>query len=227
MFVGHFGAALLAKKATPRLSLGTLFVACQWLDLVWPVLVLAGVEHVRVEPGVAKFNPFAFDDYPWSHSLGMTVVWALAAGGVALLWKRTMTEAVVLGGLVMSHWVLDYVTHVPDLPLWFGHGPKVGLGLWQSVWATIAVELAIFGSGIFAFARTTTAKTPRSRWRFWCLIFFLTLVYLASAFGPQPSADTPAAAIAGPALFMWLLVFWAWWADRRNVVLDAREPTGV
>lgn len=213
MFVGHFAVSLAAKKTAPRLSLGTTFIACQLLDLIWPVLVLADVERVHVDPAATAFTPLAFDYYPWSHSLGMSLIWSLLAFLLFKALKRSHLEAGVVAGLVFSHWLLDFLTHRPDMPLWFGDS-KAGLGLWNSVPATLAVELALFGGGIWLYLRATEA--PTRRWGFWALIGFLTLVYFANAFGPKPAVDTAPALIAGPALAIWLLVAWAYWVDRRT-----------
>ena len=78
MFIGHFAVALAAKRAAPRASLGWLVVACQLPDLIWPVLLLAGIERARIEPGNTAFTPLAFDHYPWSHSLLLVVIWGAA-----------------------------------------------------------------------------------------------------------------------------------------------------
>ncbi len=213
MFVGHFAVSLAAKKAAPKVSLGTTFMAAQLLDLIWPVLVLADVERVRVDHAATAFTPLAFESYPWSHSLGMSVIWSLLAFLFLKALKRSHLEAGVVAGLVLSHWLLDYLTHRPDMPLWFGES-KMGLGLWNSVPATLAVELALFGAGIWLYLGATRRQTRR--WGFWGLIGFLLLVYFANAFAPKPPLDTAPGAIAGPALALWLIVAWAYWVDRRS-----------
>jgi len=216
MFVGHFAVGLAAKKVAPRISLGTTFIACQLLDLIWPVLVLADVELVRVDYAATAFTPLAFESYPWSHSLGMTLVWAALAFLLLKVLGRSRLEAGVVGGIVLSHWVLDFVTHRPDMPLWFGDS-KLGLGLWNSVPATLVVELALFGAGVWLYLRTAReASAKKTRWSFWALMAFLTLVYFANAFGPKPPLNTAPGVIAGPALALWLVVAWAYWADRRT-----------
>ena len=216
MFIGHFAVGLAAKKVAPRVSLGTMFLACQLLDLIWPVLVLAGVELVHVDHAATAFTPLAFDSYPWSHSLGMAVVWSLLAFGVLKALKCTRAEAAAVAAVVFGHWVLDFVTHRPDLALWLGDGTKVGLGLWNSVPATLVIELAVFGAGVWIYLRQTRAAGRKGLWGFWALIAFLLVVYLATALGPQPAADTPPAAIAGPALAFWLVIAWGWWVDRHR-----------
>ncbi len=139
MFVGHLAVALAAKRVEPRAPLGTLVGAAFAFDLIWPVLLLAGIEMVRIDPGNTAFTPLAFDDYPWSHSLSMAFVWAVAVGRVAAAVLRHARAGLIIGLTVLSHWVLDFFMHRPDLPLWPG-GPEVGLGLWNSIPLTLLVE---------------------------------------------------------------------------------------
>jgi len=216
MFIGHFAAGLVAKKAAPRLSLGATFLACQAADLIWPVLVIIGRERVSVDHAATAFTPFNFEHYPWSHSLGMSVVWALLAFLLLRALKFNNVEAGVLGLVVFSHWILDVLTHRPDVPLWFGDSPKFGFGLWNSVTGTLVVELALFGIGIWLYVKNTKPNNKRGTWVFWSLIAFLLVMYVGVAFGPKPPVDTPSVQIAGPALAMWLLVGWAYWADRNR-----------
>ena len=215
MFVGHFAVGLAAKRVAPRVSLGVLFIACQALDLIWPVLVLAGVEKVQVDHSATAFTPFDFVHYPWSHSLLMSAVWSAVAFAVLRLLRRSNLEAGVVAAVVLSHWLLDFLTHRPDLPVAFG-STKLGLGLWQSVAATLVVEVALFVGAVLVYARVTTAETARGRWGYWTLIAFLGLTYAANAFSPKPPLDLAPAAIATPALAMWLIVAWAHWADKER-----------
>lgn len=216
MFLGHFAVGFAAKRVAPRVSLGVAFAASQWLDLVWPVLVLAGVETVRVDPGATAFTPLDFEHYPWSHSLMAAIAWAAAWAIACLLLQRSRREALVMALVVLSHYLLDVISHRPDLPLGLGDGLKVGLGLWRSVTATVVVEGALFVCGLGLYLRTTRACSRKGAALLWSLVGFLVLVYLANAFGPKPTVGTPAAAIAGPALAMWLLVGWAQLADRHR-----------
>jgi membrane-bound metal-dependent hydrolase YbcI (DUF457 family) len=230
MFVGHFGVALAAKafdrpqEGARAPSLGTFVMAAQWLDLVWPVLVLAGIERVRVAPGITRVTPLEFESYPWSHSLLTAVVWATLVGA---LWyarsrERRPAAAVLLGFVVASHWVLDWIAHRPDLPLWPG-GPRVGLGLWNSMTGTIVVEAAIFLGGLRLYARATRPVDPRGRWTLAGFAAFLAVVYAMSLVGPPPP-DGKTVAIAD--LGMWLLVAWAYWIDRHRegASINAQRP---
>src|SRR4051794_13490518 len=118
MFIGHFALGFAAKRAVPRVSLAMLFVAAQFADLLWPALVLAGFEQVRIDPGNTAFTPLAFVSYPLSHSLLTLVVWGLLLGSIYRGIAGGRRSVVVLGVLVVSHWVLDWLTHRPDMPLY-------------------------------------------------------------------------------------------------------------
>ena len=209
MFIGHFGAALAGKRLAPRTSLATLILAAQFLDFLWPIFLLAGLEHVRVAPGITRVQPLDFYDYPYSHSLTMAVRWALALGMGYFLIRRYIRGAVVAGVLVLSHWVLDFVVHRPDLPLWPG-GPKYGLGLWNSWPASICAEVLLFVAGIWLYVSATRARDAVGKYAFWGLIAFLFLGWLAATFGPPPPGIHP---LAFGAMGMWMVVPWAWWAD--------------
>ncbi len=212
MFLGHFAVGLAAKRLAPGTSLGTLFAAAQLLDLVWPVLVLAGVEEVRVEPGNTAFTPLDFVHYPWTHSLLMAAVWAIAFG-LAYRWRTGRTgAAVVVGLLVASHWVLDFATHRPDLPLAPG-ATRVGLGLWNSIPATLVVESAMYLLGAYLYVTATRPRNRTGRLALGALLLFLAAIYVASVTGPPPPGATPIA-IAG--LLLWLLIPWAAWVDRNR-----------
>ncbi len=166
MFIGHFAVGFGAKRFAPRVSLGTLFLAAQFIDLLWPTLLLFGVERVRIAPGITAFTPLDFEHYPWSHSLFMVVVWGGLFGVVYYALRRDVRASVVLAMAVLSHWLLDFFTHRPDLPLWLD-GSRVGLGLWNSVPATLVVEIGLFVCGILLYVRTTRARDAAGRWTLW------------------------------------------------------------
>ena len=218
MFIGHFALALGAKRAAPQLSLGTLVAACQLADLAWPVLVLLGIESFEIHPGITAVTPLDFTRYPYSHSLVALALWALA---FALTWLFARGSgaraALVIAALVLSHWVLDAVSHRPDMPVTIGGPARVGLGLWSSLPATLAVEATLFAAGVALYARSTGPRDRIGRWGFVAFVGFVFAVYLANLFGPPPP-DTKAVAWSGIA--MWLLVAWAWW-------LDAHRESGV
>jgi hypothetical protein len=217
MFLGHFAVGLAAKRAAPRASLGTLFAAAQLADLLWPVLVLAGAEHVEVRPGATAVTPLEFVSYPYSHSLVALACWgALFAGGYALLRRRDAggwTAALVLFAAVISHWLLDAASHAPDMPLTLGGPTRIGIGMWSSLPVTLVVELGLLAAGVALYARATTPRDRVGRLALAALVVFLAVVYLASVFGPPPP-NSRAVAMGG--LAMWLLVLWGAWLDRHR-----------
>ena len=221
MFLGHYAAALLAKRAVPVASLGALVAAAQLPDLVWPVFLLLGWERVEIAPGDTAFTPLSFVHYPWSHSLLLVVVWALAAALAARLRSRPLTVGAVAGALVVSHWVLDVVTHRPDLPLYPG-GPIVGLGLWGSVPGTLLVELPMFLGAAWLSLRTVLRPQRVGRLAVGAFLATLLLLYVGNVAGPPPPSPK---AVAVVALGQWVLVAWAAWLDRRHVaVVDESGP---
>ncbi len=212
MFIGHFALGFAAKRAAPRLSLAALFAAAQLADLIWPFLLAAGVEQVRIVPGITAFTPLDFVSYPYSHSLLALALWGLLLGGICAVIVRDRRVMVVVAALVVSHWVLDWVTHRPDLPLYPGSA-KVGLGLWNSVPATVVVESAMFAVGVWLYARATRATDVIGRRAFAAFVGFLLAAYAANLGPPPPSITALViAAIAGAAV----IILWAWWFDRHR-----------
>jgi len=218
MFIGHAAVAFAAKKAAPKTSLGTLMMAAQFIDLLWPVFLLLGLEHVRIDPGNTAVTPLDFYDYPFSHSLLMVVVWGLVFGGVYSAVRRYRAGAIALGLLVISHWVLDFLTHRPDLPLAPGSDIRVGLGLWDSVAATMIVEGLLFAVCVALYVQATKAIDRIGTFALWGLVTFLVVIYFMNILGPPPP-DSDLIAYAGNA--SWLLVIWAYWIDKHRTV---REP---
>jgi hypothetical protein len=216
MFVGHFGVGFAGKAAAPRASLGTLFLAAQFVDLLWPTLLLAGLEKVEIRPGITRVTPLDFVSYPISHGLLAVVVWGLLFAGAYQVARRHTAGAVTMFAAVVSHWLLDLLTHRPDLPLWPGNETKVGLGLWESLPATLVVELAIFSAGLLLYLRTTRPVDRTGRLALAGLVAFLLLVYAGNLFGPVPP-EVEAIAWAGHA--QWVLVAWAYWVDRHRTVV--------
>ena len=214
MFVGHLAVSFGAKAVEPKAPLGALVAASFGLDLLWPLLLLTGLEVVQVAPGNTVFTPLAFESYPWSHSLLMALVWGVAGGGVTYVALKTPRVAALVGMVVVSHWVLDFVTHRPDLPLWPG-GPKVGLGLWNSVPATFLLEGGFFLAAIAFYARTAKARDRTGRWALWTLVAFSGMVWVSQPWSPPAPSAT---AVAGAALAFWILPVWAHWIDRRRPI---------
>jgi len=219
VFLGHYALGLAGKRIAPELSLGALFFAAQFADLLWPTLVLAGLERFEIRPGITVVTPLDFVHYPWSHSLVAVAVWAvlvaLGYGVARRLAGRAvrLLAAATLGGLVVSHWLLDLASHRPDLPLAFGDSPRLGLELWRSLPATLAVELALFAAGVALYRGATVARDRTGEWAFWGLVAFLIVVYFANLFGPPPPGIL---AVAISAQALWLLVLWGAWIDRHR-----------
>ena len=214
MFIGHFGVALAAKKVAPRTSLGTLVMAAQFLDLLWPLFLLLGVERVIIAPGATVVTPLDFISYPFSHSLLAALGWACLFAGIYKLVKRDSRGAVCLWFVVISHWVLDALSHQPDLPLYPGSSTYVGLGLWNSRLWTLIVEGAIFVIGARIYARSTHARDGTGSFALRSFVTVLLLFYFLNIFGSPPPSEN---AIAFLALGMWLFVMWAYWLDRHRL----------
>ena len=217
MFLGHWALGLAGKRLAPAVSLGTLFFAAQFADLLWPTLVLAGVERFEIRPGLTAVTPLDFVSYPWSHSLLAMAGWGLL---VALGWRlvrgrsATFLAGATLAGLVVSHWLLDFVTHRPDLPLAPGGEARVGLELWASLPLSLAAELGLLAAGVVLYRRATVARDRTGEWAFWSLVAFLVAIQLANYFGPPPPSVT---AVAISAQALWLVVLWGAWIDRHRV----------
>ena len=214
MFIGHFALGFGAKRFNPRVSLGTLFLACQFADLLWPTLVLFGVERVIVEPGNTAYTPLRFAFYPYSHSLAALAVWGLVVGAAyRAIREAPLAPALLLASLVLSHWVLDVATHRADMPFTVNGQTKIGFGLWQSVPLTIVVESLMFAAGLALYAWATTPRDRAGSIGLWSLALFLYVVNLANIFGPPPPS---ARAVAWTAEAMWLLVAAGYYVDRHR-----------
>ena len=214
MFIGHFALGFAAKPAVPRVSLAMLLAAALFADTLWPVLVLIGVEKVRIAPGFTAFTPLEFISYPWSHSLLMLCVWGGVIGGIYRGIFGGRRTFVVLAALVLSHWVLDWITHAPDMPLYPG-GPRFGLTLWNSVPGTMVVELLMLTGGLFLYMRSTEAVDQMGRWALVSLGAVLAALYMADALGGAPPPSVTAICVFGIAASV-VFPFWAWLADRHR-----------
>lgn len=210
MFIGHIAVGLAAEGVAPKTSLGLLVAAPLAADLLWSILVLAGVERVRIDPGNTAFTPLAFTYYPWTHSLLMSLVLSALAGAAYWLWRHYRAGALVIAAGVLSHWVLDAISHRPDMPLYPGGSTMVGLGLWNSFPATLVVECAMFAAGVWLYASVTKSRDRAGSYGLWAFVAFLLVVYAMNAFGPPPPSVR---AIGFAGLALWLLPLWAWWFD--------------
>ena len=210
MLIGHYAPALVLQRVRPSIPLWVLFVATQAVDIAWGLFVLTGVEHVRVVPGFTESNSLDLYDMPYSHGLVATIAWSV---GLALVWRALRHtqaqrgEALILGLAVASHFVLDLVVHVPDLPLVGPHGTMVGFGLWRHRDLALLVELATFAAGALVWRRARTTGGQRED----ILLGSLAMVLVASYYVPSPT--TPGAmAVTGLATDV-ACAFAAWWAN--------------
>lgn len=210
MFIGHYAVAFAAKRIAPRTSLGALVAAASLLDILWPIFILLGWEQVRIQPGNTAFTPLDFVSYPISHSLLAALGWATLFGLLYYAFTRYGAGALVIWIGVVSHWVLDWISHRPDMPLYPG-GPRFGLGLWNSVVATGAVESLMFAIGVWIYLRVTRAKDGIGKWGLLAFVAAVGAVYTGNIFSPPPPS-VRLLGIAALALSSFLIV-WAWWAD--------------
>lgn len=218
MFLGHYGVAFALKRAEPKLSLGTLFVAVQLADLLWGGFLLLGWEHARIEPGYTPVTPFEFLDYPISHSLVGAVAWAVVAAALYYSWPtrdtaRHWQAAALVGLAVFSHYPLDVLVHLPDLPISGNDSPKLGLGLWNNPAATMVAELLVFGIGLAIYVVRKSHRHPVRPIRLLLLVLVLVGTYFASQYGPLPPNMTAVA--VSDIIFVLAVAALAAWADRR------------
>jgi hypothetical protein len=215
MFLGHYGVALALKRKEPTVSLGTLFIACQLVDILWGAFLVLGWEHVRILPDDNPLLTFQFYDYPITHSLVGALAWSLAAAALYYSWptrdtSRHWQATVLVGAVVASHWVLDLVVHVPDLPIAGNDSPKLGLGLWNHFGLSVAVELLLLAAGTLVYVRGRSRRHPVRPVRLGTVLLLLVGVYAASLFGPPPPSVTAIGlSDVGFLLLMGLLGAWA------------------
>jgi hypothetical protein len=217
MFIGHFGAGFAGKKFSKSASLGTYFLAAQWIDLIWPILVLFGIEKVEIEPGISSVTPLNFSYYPFTHSLVGVLLWSILFGTIYFFIKKNYKTSIILGLLVLSHWFLDLIVHIPDLPIIPGEGLKVGLGLWNSFAATLIVEGLVFTIGLYLYLKSTKTKNKTGNYYLLGLVIFLVAIYISNLIGPPPES-AEAIGIVGNA--QWLIILWGYWIDKNREAND-------
>ncbi|MEL7445701.1 MAG: hypothetical protein AAGK02_07790 [Pseudomonadota bacterium] len=184
MFIGHFAPAFAAAAISPRApKLGTLFVAAQLVDWGFFTLAMFGIEKMRIDPSATVMVPFDLYHMPYTHSLLGTAIWASVFGLIVLIWQRNAFGAMLAGLVVLSHWVLDWLTHRPDLTI--GGGPDVyGLGLWNYPAIAIPLELLItIGAFAFYIKRTRGPIGPPL-----ILMGLLLVLQAINWFAPHPQS---------------------------------------
>jgi len=217
MFIGHFAVGFASKRLAPRASLGVLLAAPALLDLLWPLFLAAGWEQVRIDPGNTAVTPLDFVSYPISHSLLTACGWGVLFALVYWLLTRYASGAITIAFGVVSHWFLDFVTHRPDMPLYPG-GPKLGLGLWNSVPGTVAVEGVMYALAIWLYFSMTRHRDRTGTYAMWAFILFSIASYIGAVFGPPPPSTS---VIVWLGFTSWLIPLWAWWFDRHRALRSA------
>lgn len=220
MFIGHFAVGFASKKLAPRTNLAILIAAPLVADILWPFFLLFGWERVRIDFGNTRFTPLDLVWFPWSHSLLMTLVWGTIFATLYYAVTRYRAGAWVIWAGVLSHWLLDWITHRPDMPLYPGSA-RYGLGLWNSIPGTLIVELAMFAAGLWLYARATRTKDRIGRYAFYAYALVLLAAYIGDRFSSPPSGagDIAWSGIAAEAI----LLPWAWWFDHHRVPLTGHR----
>jgi hypothetical protein len=211
MFVGHYGVSFAAKRMEPAIPLWVLFLAVQFLDVLWAPFILLGIEKTRIVPGITASNPFDLYYMPYTHGLVTALAWAVLAGTIAqgIAGRTHHRVGLIIGLAVFSHWVLDFIVHRPDLPL-YDNTAKVGLGLWNAPAVALGLEVALLFGGMWLWLGGRLAASMGT------VIFGFVMVGIQAYvfFGPPPASDrafawTAIASYAGFALVIW------WLQDRR------------
>ncbi len=220
MFIGHYGVGLALKKADKTVSLGLLFLAVQFVDILWPLFVFLGIEKFRVLPVVTGHNPLDFISYPYSHSLVASLFWAgatyLAIRFLPLkIGLQKNRAALVLAIAVLSHFFLDLIVHRPDLSLWGDNSPKIGFGLWNYPLTSYILEAVLFLGGFYLYIKSTQAETRGGKYGIIILAIFLLLANTLNFFGPPPPNNTTAIAVS-TLIFNLLIAVIAFWLDKKR-----------
>ena len=222
MFVGHYGVSFAAKPVGARVPLWVWFIAVQWLDVIWSVLVLMGIEKLRIVPGFTQANPLDLYYMPFTHGLPGSIVLSLVFGGIvaAFTTANRRTTFLLVAAASFSHWVLDLVVHTPDLPL-YDNTAKVGFGLWRQVTLSFPLELIVLGLGTWLYARATVFASAKGQYVFWGFVVLLAALQVYANFGPPPESPE-AMAVMALALYLVLALLAAWVERIATVSTEAR-----
>lgn len=221
MFIGHFAVGFAARRFAPRTPFALLLLAPLVADVLWPVFTLTGIEHARIVPGPNPFLYLSLDDYPWSHSLLLDAVWAVLLGLVALRFADRGRGFVVVAIGVLSHWVLDFISHTPDMPLYPGSA-EYGLSLWRSPTGIMVLESLLFIAGLALYLGATRAKSRAGHVSLWSLALLLAIAYGMSPWN-EPPPGMKAVAVLG-LVAVALTIAWAMWIDRTRETVAAAAP---
>ena len=216
MYVGHYAASLALKRFEKRASLGVLFLAVQFVDIVFFPLVLLGIERLNVVENFTQSTHFELEYMPYTHSLLAFLIWSgLAYALFRWVIVKSHSVAVVVALAVMSHWLLDVIVHTPDLPIWNDASPKLGLGLWNNAIATYALEAALLLAGLWLYLRSTSASTRTGKYGMTIFVLALLLVNIANIFGPLQGDSTVVLASTAVASYL-LFAAAAFWLDTKR-----------
>lgn len=216
MFIGHYGPAYAVKRWQPQIPIFVLFIAVQLVDVAWAVLVLLGIEKVRIVPGITATNPLDLYYMPYTHSLLAALIWSIAGGLVYIALakaSRTMRCAVAVGTAVFSHWILDLLVHRPDLPI-YDDTLKVGLGLWNFPAVALALEAGSVIVGLALYLAGTRARDPIGRVGPWAFVVLMVGIQTAVFFGSPPQSANQAAVTGLIGYFVLAAI--ALWLDRHR-----------
>ncbi|HEX4169410.1 MAG TPA: hypothetical protein VHZ55_28445 [Bryobacteraceae bacterium] len=211
MLVGHFAVGLVAKRCEPKVSLGTFVLAALLADLLWCLFLIVGLEHVRFKAGNGVASYMTAENIELSHSLAMDGLWAASFAGIYFLRRRSAVGAGILFFVVLSHWLLDFLSHGPDMPLIPGFQKYLGLNLWASIPASLVVEGGIWIVAVILFARVTRPRNSLGVYLYWVVVVVLTLTWYNNLAGPPPRS--PQAAPFASLVFFSLAVAWAYWMN--------------
>ncbi len=216
MFVGHYAVSLALKKFEKRVSLGILFLAVQFIDILFFPFVLLGIERMHIIENFTQSTHFELEFMPYTHSLVGSLFWAGVAYALFrwLIVKKN-SVAVVVALAVFSHWVLDLVVHTPDLPLWSDTSIKLGFGLWNNAIATYVLEAILLVLALSLYLRSTSATSVLGKYGMTVFVVFLLLVNVVNIFGPLQSDSKLVLAISGLTSYF-LFAGVAFWLDTKR-----------
>jgi hypothetical protein len=221
MFIGHYAVGFALKKVEPRLSLGLLIFGATMVDILFGIFLFVGLEHAKIVPGASVVSPFEFYDYPISHSAVGATAWA--AIGFLAYWQwpsdnhaSRKRPALIFAAAIFSHYVLDVISHTPDMPLAGNNTFKLGFSLWNSIAATMVVEVGLFLSGVILYQRMTRNTSTAGKYGLASTVVILMVFYIAGIFGPPP----PNMATVGIMITVGQLAFvaLAFWIDRKRTM---------
>ena len=216
MLVGHYAASLVLKKFEQRVSLGVLFLAVQFVDILFAVFDLLGIERMNIVENFTQSTHFELEYIPYTHSLLASVLWA-AAAYVLFRWVivKKNSVAIIVALAVFSHWLFDLIVHTPDMPLWTDDSYKFGFGLWDSAIMTYALEAIILLAALWVYLRSTSASTAVGKYGMAVFVILLLLANIGIIFGPMLS-DSKVALATTSLAFYFLLAAVAFWLDRKR-----------